>query len=197
MENARARDRHLGHELRVRLQELEMLDHRVVRRPADLANNVHGLGLGLDAVEGDAVIELHQFAAIEAGQEIEVPPRAAELTIGRGLQTDILLLLQDDLDLAILDRAQLIVGDPARGVLGARLLEGSGAQQAADHVGAERRLGSLHGSSPFPVLAPGSAMVNRCPNVCDRGRRDERRGLLHPSAGRRSPLGGRCGRDRG
>ena len=41
--------------------------------------------------------------AVELAEEIEVPPGAAELAVGRQLQADILLLLDDLLDLAVLD----------------------------------------------------------------------------------------------
>ena len=58
------------------------------------------------------------------------------------LQADLLLLLDDLLDLAVLDLLELGGGDLALLALGARLLQRRGAQQAADHVGAERRLGS-------------------------------------------------------
>ena len=80
-----------------------MGDHRMVRRPADLAADRDGLGLGLDAVELDAVVELHQFAAIEPAEEIEVPPRAAELAVGHRLKADRLLFRDDLLDFAVFD----------------------------------------------------------------------------------------------
>jgi hypothetical protein len=40
------------------------------------------------------------LGAVEAPEKIEVPPRAAELAVGDGLQADLLLLLDDPLDLA-------------------------------------------------------------------------------------------------
>src|SRR5262249_34544733 len=59
------------------------------------------------------------------------------------------LLLHDLVDLAVLDRLEVGVGELARLVLGPRVLDGSGAQDAADMVGAERRLGAGgHRASP-------------------------------------------------
>ena len=44
------------------------------------------------------------LGAVEAPEEIEMPPRAAELAVGDGFEADVLLLLDDALDLAVLDR---------------------------------------------------------------------------------------------
>ena len=73
-----------------------------------------------------------------------MPPRAAEFAVGRELQPDLLLLLDDLLDLAVLDLLQLGGRDRALLALGARVLECRGAQKAADMIGAEWRLGPLH-----------------------------------------------------
>src|SRR5579872_1817076 len=73
-----------------------------------------------------------------------MPPRAAELAVGHGLQADVLLLADDALDLAVLDRGEIGRGNLIPGAPRPRLLEGRGAQQAPDVVGAERRLGALH-----------------------------------------------------
>jgi hypothetical protein len=80
--------------------------------------------------------------AFEAAEEIEMPPGAAEFAVGRELETDLGLLLDDLLDLAVFDFFQR-GGDLAFGEFGARLLQGRGSQQAADHVGAKRRRGAL------------------------------------------------------
>src|SRR5277367_4456257 len=78
--------------------------------------------------------------AVEHAVEIEMPPRAAEFAIGGALQPDLLLLLDDLLDLAVLDLLELRRADLALVALGAGFLERRGAQNRADHVGAERRL---------------------------------------------------------
>ena len=152
VEDAGARDRHLRHEPGVVLEETEVGDHRMIVRPADPAGDRDGLRLGLDAMELDAVIELHQGAAVEPGEEIEMPPGAAELAVRRGLEADLLLPPQDLLDLAILDGAEFVGGDAAFGAGRSSLFQRIGAQQAADHVGAEWRLRSLHGILP-PIPA--------------------------------------------
>ncbi len=66
-----------------------------------------------------------------------MPPRAAKLAVGDGLQADILLLLDDALDLPVLDRFQGVGRDLALGALRPCVMDGSGAQQAADVIGAE------------------------------------------------------------
>ena len=64
-------------------------------------------GLVCDALELDAVIELVDLDAVEHAEEIEVPPGAAKLAVGGELEPDLLLLLDDLLDLAVLDRLEL------------------------------------------------------------------------------------------
>ena len=61
-----------------------------------------------------------------------------------GVQAGGLLLFDDALDLAVLDRLERGGVDLAFGTTLARLLQGGGPQQAADMVGAKRRFGSLH-----------------------------------------------------
>ena len=53
------------------------------------------------------MIELVDLDAIEHAEEIEMPERAAELAVGGELKPDVLLLLDDLLDLAVLDRLEL------------------------------------------------------------------------------------------
>jgi hypothetical protein len=115
----------------------------------DLAGHAHALGLGLDAAKGDALAGGVEFNAVEPLVEIELPPRAPQLAVGRELQPDLFLLLDDLLDLAVLDLPELSGGDLALLALRARLLERRRSQQAADMIGAEWRFGSLH--RVFPV----------------------------------------------
>ena len=109
-----------------------MLQHRVIGE-ADLAGDLDALHLGLHALELDAVVELVELDAVEHAEEIEMPPGAAEFAVGGELEADLLLLLDDLLDLAVLDLFELGRGDRALLALRARLLDRRGAQQAADH----------------------------------------------------------------
>ena len=95
-----------GDDLGVGLQELEMLEHRVMVE-ADLAFDADAERLGLHALELDAVVELVDLDALQHAEEIEVPPGAAVLAVGRELEADLLLLLDDLLDLAVLDLLEL------------------------------------------------------------------------------------------
>ena len=94
---------HLRRDLGVGLQELEVREHGVVGGEVDLAGHPQALGLRLDAVELDAVVEHHALAARQMPEEIEMPPRAAELAVGGELQADLLLLPDDLADLLVLD----------------------------------------------------------------------------------------------
>jgi hypothetical protein len=80
---------------------------------ADLADDVGSLGLGLHAGELDAVIDLLHHHAVEAAEEIEMPPRAAELAVGGELQAARFLVGDDLLDLGVFDRPQLFSRDRA------------------------------------------------------------------------------------
>ena len=73
----------------VDFQKFEMLDHH---RPGALhlaGHHHHRLGLGLGAalaVELERVLALRGDDAFEAGEEVDVPERAAELAVGDRLQ---------------------------------------------------------------------------------------------------------------
>ena len=113
---------------------------------AELADDARALGAGLQALERDALFHGVALGAVEPPEEIEVPPGATELAVGDRLKPDLLLLLDNAFDLAVLDGLERGGVDLALGVLLARLLHGGRTQQAADVIGAERRLGSLHGT---------------------------------------------------
>ena len=86
--------------------ELEMLDHRMAGE-ADLADDAGAFGARLHAGKRDALRHRVALDAVEPPEEIEVPPGAAELAVGDRLEADLLLLLDDALDLAVLDRLEL------------------------------------------------------------------------------------------
>ena len=73
--------------------------------------------------KGDAGIHDVLLDAVEAPEEIEMPPGAAEFAVGDRLQADLFLLLDDALDLAVFDRLQRGGVDLALGALLARLLQ--------------------------------------------------------------------------
>ena len=66
-----------------------------------------------------------------------MPRGAAELAVGGVLEAGVALLRDDLADRVVLDGAQLGVVDRAGLVVGARLAEALGAQEAADVVAAE------------------------------------------------------------
>src|SRR5262249_24946182 len=145
-----------------RLHEAEVLEHRMAAE-VELADHARAFRPRGDARERDALVHRVALDAGETPKEVEVPPRAAEFAVGDRLKADLLLLLDDLPDLAVLDR--LGIGSrhpplpplrPARD-LRPRLLDRRGAHQAADVIGAKRRLDALHGV-PSPSSWPGIAV---------------------------------------
>src|SRR5262249_56131190 len=85
----------------MRLHELEMLDHWMAGK-SQLAGDAHPLVAGGDPGKGNSGVHDVALDAVETPEEVEVPPGAAELAVGHGLQPDLLLLLDRPLDLAVL-----------------------------------------------------------------------------------------------
>jgi hypothetical protein len=124
-----------------------MLDHGMVAE-AELAGHAHALRPGLDAFELHALWQIHQLGAVESGEKIQMPPGAAEFAIGNGLQACLFLFLDNLLDLAIFDLLQIAGGDLGPLSPPARFPDCRGTQQAADMIGAKRRIGAVHERSP-------------------------------------------------
>ena len=59
-------------------------------------------------MELNAVIDFGDLHTVEHPEEIEMPPGSAKLAVGRDLQADVFLLLDDLLDLAVLDLLELL-----------------------------------------------------------------------------------------
>src|SRR4029079_11288332 len=97
-----------------------MREHRMVGREIELARNADALWARFHAAKLDAVRQRDLLAAGQPPEEIEMPPGAAVLAVGRKLKPDLLLLAHDLLDLAVLDRLQRIGRDVALLALCAR-----------------------------------------------------------------------------
>ena len=171
------------------LHELEVLEHRVVAE-VDLASDADALRLGLHALELDAVIHLVDLDVVEAVVEIVMPEHAAVFAVGRALQADLFLLLDDLRDFLVLDLLQVGGADLALVALGARLGDRRRAQIAADVVGAEGRRGSFHGR-----LTHSNSFVGDLGSKHRTGAVSGREGdsLVNPAFDRSGPRGaGRC-----
>src|SRR6202043_3163394 len=174
------RDGHLRRALCVLLEEFEMLEHRMAGK-AELAADAHALIARGHSGKGDAAVHLVALDAVAAPEKVEMPPGAAELAVGDGLQAGLLLLGDDRADLAVFHFLQRIGGDLAVGAALARFLQGAGTQEAADMIGAERRLGALHSFSflfPLPLAVVVSQRGSRraqAANVIAKPRRPIRR----------------------
>jgi hypothetical protein len=77
MQRARHWDRHLRRDARMRLQQLEMLQHRMTGK-ADFAVDLERVRLGLHAVKLDAVIRQVKDHAVKAAKEIKNATRCGE-----------------------------------------------------------------------------------------------------------------------
>ena len=73
---------------------------------ADRPVDVQAERPGLDALELDAVVELDDVDAVQHPEEVEVPPRAAELAVGGELEAGGGLARDEGGDRLILDRTQ-------------------------------------------------------------------------------------------
>ena len=121
MQHRRRRNGHLRRDAGMSLEKLEVLQHRMVGE-ADLAHDAQALRLGLHAAELNALVGVVNLDAVEHAEEIEVPPGAAELAVGRELEAEFLLPLDDLYDLSRFDG---ILHDPVFGSLpfsGSRLI---------------------------------------------------------------------------
>src|SRR5262249_54857295 len=127
----------------MRLHELEMLDHWMAGK-SQLAGDAHPLVAGGDPGKGNSGVHDVALDAVETPEEVEVPPGAAELAVGHGLQPDLLLLLDRPLDLAVLHRPEIGRPDLAFRALLARLLHRRRAPPAANVLGAEPGVRPLH-----------------------------------------------------
>jgi hypothetical protein len=128
----------------MRGHELEMIEHWMAMKGAELVLEPQQNGPRLRPLEQHLALALIGLDAVEPDQEIGLPGGAAELAIGDGFEPDLLLLADHRRDRAVLDSPPLSVADLAALVSAARLLEGCRPQQAADVVGAKGRLGALH-----------------------------------------------------
>ncbi len=95
------------------LQELERLDHHRVRTP-DLAGDVEDRHRLVGAVERGRPGIDHRLDALEALEEIDVPPITPKLAVGDRGQAHRLLLRYRVADAAVLDVAQRLAADLAR-----------------------------------------------------------------------------------
>ena len=125
---------------------------------AELADHAQHHRLGLRALELDLALAEIGLDAVELAEEVVVPEGAAELAVGDRFEADLFLLADDLLDLAVLDRLELVGADLAALAFRPRLLQRGGTQQAADMIGAERRLGAGHDyAASLSIVVPAQA----------------------------------------
>ena len=105
VQHARAGNGHLR--LRVAadaFQIAEVLQHRVVAK-RQLAGDANAVRFGLHAVKLDPLLGIVTFNALQAIEEIEMPPCAPKLTVGDHMQAAVALLLNQMTDRVILNLA--------------------------------------------------------------------------------------------
>ena len=128
-----------------------MFDHRMVGE-VDLAVDMQPLGLGLRALELQALGHAHQLDAVEAGQEIVMPPGPAIFAVRHAPEADRFLLRHELRYFSVLHGLEFSRGDLSGSASGARRLHWGRAQQGAYLVGAERRLGAVHRAYPPSII---------------------------------------------
>src|SRR4029077_6591448 len=102
MQTRRRRDRHLGRRLGVPGKESEMPDHRVTRKPAELALEPQQNRPWLQPLELELALAVVRFDAVEPDQEIGLPGGAAIFTSGDGVEADLFLFADQLGDLLVL-----------------------------------------------------------------------------------------------
>ncbi len=126
MQHARAGDGHLWLGVATdALQIAEVLQHRMAAEP-QLARNAHSVGFGLHAVELNALVRVVTLHALQAVEEIKMPPGTTELAIGNHLQAAGALLLYHMANRFIFYRSQLLRVDLTAGEFYSRLFDGVG-----------------------------------------------------------------------
>ncbi len=133
--------------------ETEMIDHGMAVDVAELALEAEQDRPRLRPLELELALALIGLDAVERGEEIGLPGRAAVFAVGDRLQAGRLLLADERADLVVLDQLERRGADLAALALLARHQEDGRAQQAADVIGPEGRVGALHG-----YLLPGPVM---------------------------------------
>src|SRR5215510_2295833 len=156
------RYRNFRHARGVRLHEFEMLDHRMAGK-SKLAGDAHPLVTSSNAGKCNAGIHDMTLGAIETPKKIEVPPGAAKLAISYGLKPHLLLFLDDSFNLPVLGRLEIRSAHLAVRTFPTRRLHRRRAQQTSDVIGTERRLGSLHESSPLAVVVSATSLARSTP----------------------------------
>ena len=155
IERGRRGNRHFRRPASMRFEKFEVLQHRMAGK-TDLAGDAHAFIAGGDGGKSDTAIHHVTLDAIETPQEIEMPPRAAELAVADCLQADRLLLFDDVFDRAVFHDLQRAGRDLAFGVAFARISKRCRPQQAADMIGTKWRFGSLrhfpHTSSAISTI---------------------------------------------
>ncbi|CDN44821.1 hypothetical protein BN871_FQ_00030 [Paenibacillus sp. P22] len=131
----RRRDRLARDGIRARCgqQEPEVLDERMAAE-GDPAGQPGRLGARFHAFEQIALRHGRFFHPVQMPHEVEMPPGPAELPVGYGLQSDLLLLGDQGQDLPVLDRAQLLGAELSGFMAAARFLQCLGAEEASHHV---------------------------------------------------------------
>ena len=142
MHHARRRNRELRRDTvaDVVLQESEVVGEDRLAEADVFVDAQRG---GSEVERAAIVVELHVQLLVrlshtpELVDEVHVPRRAPEFSVGRGLQTDIALHRDHIADRRVLHLTQCGRGDRTRGLIGSCLHERRGAQKAADVVGAK------------------------------------------------------------
>ncbi len=124
-----------------------MRQHRMIRRETEFAHHFHAMRFGLHAIKLNALLRFIALYAIQAIEEVEVPPAATKLAISDHFQAIFPLFRHHIANRLIFNLAQGSRINLSGCKLFARLLNGGGTQKAANGIGTERGGFSLHDHS--------------------------------------------------
>src|SRR5262249_23510764 len=153
MQRRRRRYGHFRRRPGVRFDEAKMIEHGVSGK-TDLALHAQQHGLRLRSLKLDLALADVGFNAFQLFEKVDLPEGAPELTVGDRPQPDLLLLANDRLNLTVFDRSECRSVNLAALVTDAGIFQSSGAQQAADMIGAKRGRCSSHDLSPHDERCP-------------------------------------------
>jgi hypothetical protein len=120
-----------------------MLDPRVVDE-IELSVDAQHDRFERSALELDSLLDEIGLDAYQPLQKVVVPEGATDFAVGDALQPCVFLLPDHVLDRLVLDGLQTGIVKLAALVLGARLFQRGGTQEAADMLGAKRRVHLEH-----------------------------------------------------
>src|ERR1044071_6801883 len=91
--------------------EPEVVEHRVTRECAELADDAQHHRLRVDALKPDLAFAEIGLDTVKPAEEVVIPERTPKFAVSDGLKANVFLLSDDARDFAIFDRLQRVGRD--------------------------------------------------------------------------------------